>query len=77
MARVHDPSLARIFGLIAGFFILGMPMVAYLWETINQLLELRASGIQLLVAVPVLIVFLILLRFLARAVTRLEASRAE
>ena len=68
--------MRRLVGLIAGFFVVGMPMVAYLWDTLNLLLELRATGTQLLAALPVLVAFILLLRFLARAVLRLEASRA-
>lgn len=50
----------------------GVPMVWYLWEVVNNLLSGVFDGRQLLIAVPVLIVFLALLRLVSRTVRRWE-----
>jgi ABC-type proline/glycine betaine transport system permease subunit len=58
-----DVKLTIVILLLA---LLGGVLVAYLWETLNQL----ASGLidlrRLLITVPVLAAFLLLLRYLAR-----------
>ena len=56
------------------FVVVGMPLVAYLWETLNDLLQLQADRTQLLIAVPVLLVFAGWLYLLARWVRRWTAS---
>ena len=48
------------------FVLLGVPMVAYLWETLNQLLALRLDPRRLLISLPVLAAFVGLLAVLGR-----------
>ena len=52
--------------------IIGAPMVWYLWERVNELLSGEIHGQRLLVAVPVLLVFLGFLYFVSRTVNRWE-----
>ncbi|SHK12120.1 hypothetical protein SAMN04488087_0354 [Rhodothermus profundi] len=50
--------------------LLGMPVVAYLWETLNQLLSLHVNPMRLLISLPLLAVFIVWLRWLARQAQR-------
>ena len=66
-----QPSLVPIIGLMALYVIAGMPLVAYLWETLNDVLALRFEPIRLLIAVPVVLLLVLLLRLLSRRLRRL------
>lgn len=50
--------------------VIGVPLVAYLWETLNQLLSLHVNPIRLLVSVPLFFGFFFWLRWLGRQVQR-------
>ncbi len=50
--------------------LLGMPVVAYLWETLNQLLSLHVNPTRLLISLPLLVVFVVWLWWLARQAQR-------
>lgn len=76
MARDRSLRLGTLVGGIALFTLLGFPLVAYLWETLNRLLSGEVEGVRLLVTLPVLLLFLALLRWQARAVRRWEGERA-
>jgi hypothetical protein len=52
--------------------LIGAPLVAVLWETMNQLLAGIIRPRQLAIAVPVLFVAIVLVRVFARAVARLD-----
>lgn len=66
-------------GRMALFVVLGVPLVAFRWETLNVLLSGIVVGWRLLVAIPVLAVFGGLLVVLGRGVWRWygPASRAQ
>lgn len=55
---------------MALFVITGSPMVAYLWETLTELLALTVNFPRLLVSIPVLLLFVGLLVLMARTVSR-------
>jgi len=65
-------STSRLILGMAALVLPGVPMVWYLWEVVNNLLSGVFDGRQLLIAVPVLIVFLALLRLVAKTVRRWE-----
>lgn len=67
-------STGKLIGLISLFVVLGMPLVWYLWTVVNELLTGHLDGQRLLLAVPVLAVFLTLLVFLSRAVRRWDEA---
>jgi hypothetical protein len=61
-------------GLIAFYVVLGAALIAYLWETLNELLAGHADGRRLLLSLPALLLFGLLLYRLARAVQRLDPA---
>lgn len=67
-------STGKLIGLISLFVVLGMPLVWYLWTVANELLTGHVDGQRLLLAVPVLAVFLTLLVFLSKAVRRWDEA---
>jgi hypothetical protein len=50
--------------------LIGIPIVAYLWETLNQLLSLRVQPVRLLISLPLLGVLMVWLRWLSQRVQR-------
>ncbi|HSH45256.1 MAG TPA: hypothetical protein VK966_05345 [Longimicrobiales bacterium] len=71
------PTGAGLFGLtvaILGLALVGGGLVAYLWETLNQLMAGFVDWSRLLISIPVLAVFLLLLRFIAGRVERWQGE---
>ena len=66
----------RLVGAILLLVLLGVPFVAYLWETLNRLLSGIVEPVRLLIALPVAVVFLLLLRYIARTIDGWYAARA-
>lgn len=62
----------RLAGLLALSTLIGGPIVAILWETMNQLLAGIVRPRMLAIALPTFFIAIILLRVLARAVARLD-----
>lgn len=75
MTSADTPRLARLIGRIALFVLVGTPMVAYLWETLNVLLSGRVEPGRLGMSLVVLALFAALLTFLSRAIHALEGDR--
>jgi len=65
--------MARVVILLSVFVALGIPLVAYLWETLNQLLAGHLDPRRVLVSVPLLVAFVALLWAGARGLERLAA----
>lgn len=59
---------------MALFVVVGAPLVWYLWQVLNDLLQGIVNPLHLLVAVPVLLLFLGLLALVSRTVARWEES---
>lgn len=57
--------------LLAGLVVLGIPLVAYLWESVNQLLAARVTMRRLLFSLPLLAALAGLLWAAARGLERL------
>jgi hypothetical protein len=65
--------------LVAGiglFVLLGTPLVAYLWDTLNRLFAGIVEPVRLLIAIPAAILFYLLLRAMARAVQAWQSPGA-
>ena len=67
-------STGKLIGLMAVFVVLGMPLVWYLWTVVNEVLTGHVNGRHVLIALPVLVVFLALLVLLSKAVRRWDES---
>lgn len=75
--RTSAPRQVGFGGLMlvmAGFVIVGAPLVYLLWRVVNDLLTGQVVGTRLLLAVPALVVFIIVLNVLARTVRRWDAG---
>jgi hypothetical protein len=71
----HDPQpqMGKLIGLIALFTVLGIPLLAFLWETLNRLMAGHFDLVRIGLSVPILVLFAVLLRFMARATQRIVA----
>ena len=58
---------------MAVIVVIGLPMVAYLWETINELLALEFDPVRLAISVPLLAVFLGFLVVIGRRIVAWHA----
>jgi ABC-type Fe3+-siderophore transport system permease subunit len=72
MERARPRSIGATIGFIAIPVVVGIPMVAYLWETLNQLLTGEVSARRIGISIPVFIVFALLLWWLARRVVAFD-----
>ena len=68
-------SLPKLTAGIALFVLSGFPLVAYLWETLNQLMGGEVRPARLALSVPVALLLAGVLVLLARTVRRWEARR--
>jgi hypothetical protein len=55
---------------MAVFVIVGIPLIGYLWNLLNNLLALQFNLLQIIIAIPVLLVFGGLLMLMARWISR-------
>lgn len=62
---------------MAFFVIVGTPLVAYVWETLNLLVAGRADVGRLLITIPMAALLAGVLLMLARAISRWEGERQE
>jgi hypothetical protein len=63
-------TAARYMLPILGLALVGGLFVAYLWETLNRLMAGFIEPVRLLISIPVLLVFVLLLRYISRAIQR-------
>lgn len=77
MTDARTQGIGGLTGRILLFVLLGFPLLAYLWETLNELLSGSVNGRRLLVSVPVLVLFGALLVWLSRTVRRWGEARAD
>lgn len=63
----------RIFWMMALFVVVGAPLVAVLWETLNELLALQAST-AMLFAIPAALLLAGLLLLLKRTLERRDSA---
>jgi hypothetical protein len=76
MATGETTARSRHFVLgIALFVLLGTPLVAYLWDTLNHLFSGIIEPLRLLIALPAALLFYVLLRFMARSVVSWQTER--
>ena len=73
MATNTTASPGKTFLMMALFVIIGVPLVAYLWELLNELLALKVDLIRLLIGVPVALVLYGFLKMLARRLRQWQA----
>ncbi len=67
-------SFGRILLLMAVCVLIGVPLVGYIWETINQALALRFDTTRLALTIPAVVVFGLFLRFAAGQIRAIGAE---
>lgn len=66
MATNSTTSSGKTFLLMAAYVLIGVPLVAVLWELLNDVLALKIELNDLLIGVPVLLLFIGYLKVLSR-----------
>lgn len=69
MNQTKEPEAWRVFWMMALFVVLGIPLVAVIWQTLNELLALQVRS-TLWIALPALLLVALLLWFLRRTIER-------
>jgi hypothetical protein len=72
MEHHRHPGPAGLIGLIFLFVLLGIPLAAYLWETLNRVMAGYLDPVRIALSIPVLLLFAGLLVLLARFTRRLN-----
>jgi hypothetical protein len=70
------PGFWRTLGLMALFFIVGFPLVAYIWHALNHLVAGQVVPRELLIAALCAVLLAGVLRLMARSIVALDAGRA-
>ena len=71
----HRPeTTGRLVRMYIGFVVLGIPMIAYLWGVVSDVLAGHLRVGRIVVAILVTLVFFGMLRTLARTVQRIDAA---
>lgn len=65
-------STLKLMGMITLFAVIGIPLVAYLWETLNRVLALEFDPLRLAISAGVLVLFLGLLLLLKKNIQAKE-----
>ena len=69
--------MGRLMAGIGLIVLIGIPLGAYIWETLNELLAGHINTSRLLWLVPALVLGVLLLRFMSRQVQRWEGERSD
>jgi hypothetical protein len=77
MAEQPTPSVGKLTAGIFLLVLLGTPLTAYLWHTLNELMHGQIDPLALLIAVPVAVLFILLLRFTWRVVEGWQAEKQQ
>lgn len=76
MPETEHRRAAGVVALLAVLVAAGIPLIAYLWGTLDDLLAGQVDPTRLAVSLPVLLGFLALLVLFARGLIRLTAAPA-
>lgn len=77
MSDGSHASVGRVVPVVALFALLGLPLVAYVWETLNQLMAGIVNPTRLAISLPAALLLAWLLVLLSRRVQRLDERRPE
>jgi hypothetical protein len=72
MATDEGPSVGRILVVLVPFLVITAPLVAVLWEAVNDVMDGRLARLTL--ALPLLLVVLVVLVVFGRALQRLDQA---
>lgn len=64
----------RLTFAILGLVLLGAPLIAFIWQTLNVLLSGTIEPRRLALSLPALVLLYLLLRFVGRFVRRLDGA---
>jgi hypothetical protein len=68
----HPVNIPKLVSVILALLLVGIPVVAFIWETLNHLLSGQVEPMRLLISVPVVGLLYILLRIVARILAKFE-----
>jgi hypothetical protein len=75
MTEQAKPAVGKLSVAILLLVLLGTPLTAYLWHTLNNLLQGQAHARELLIALPVAVLFFFLLRYIWRVIERWQSEK--
>jgi len=70
MADPAEPGIGKLAAWVLLLFLVGTPLIAYLWEVLNHLLSGRFEPLQLLIALPVGGLLWLVLRMMGRLIVK-------
>jgi hypothetical protein len=71
MSDDAQPRMGPLIGTIALFTVLGAPILAFLWETLNRVLAGHFDLVRIGISLPLMVVFYFVLRWMARVAERI------
>lgn len=70
------PGFWRTLALMALFFIIGFPLVAYVWHALNHLVAGKVVLREILIAGACGVLLVVVFRLMGRSIVALDAGRA-
>lgn len=77
MADSNTGEMGKLAIAIAAFVVLGIPLLAYVWETFNRLFSGHLDTRRALITLPAIVLLVALLILLARTFSRLEGEQGK
>lgn len=77
MERKDKPGTARMALRLGLYLLIAVPMFAFIWWNVNEILSLSFDPLRILLTGVVAAVFLLLLRSLSRSISQWELEREE
>jgi hypothetical protein len=73
MTEEASPGMGSLIVTITVFALIGTPLVAFLWETLNRMMAGWFDPVRIAISIPVGVLLYVLLKYLARRTQRITA----
>jgi len=73
MTEKASPGMGSLIVTITVFALIGTPLVAFLWETLNRVMAGWFDPVRIAISIPVGVLLFVLLKYLARQTQRITA----
>jgi hypothetical protein len=73
MTEKASPGMGSLIVTITVFALIGTPLVAFLWETLNRMMAGWFDPVRIAISIPVGVLLFVLLKLLARQTQRITA----
>lgn len=70
----HSPPVGRVVTTLLIYGIIAIPLGGYTWDVLSDLISGHLTSRKAVIGIPVIIALIIVVRFAARAIVKLDAD---